>query len=201
MLCVAFSPDGKKVAVGGGKLGNFPGEVRLWDWENNKMLIQLTGSRQFVRQVAFSPEGRWLAAVGGSSAVADGVPQWDLESELAQITLRGHSAEVCSATLSRDGKVLATGSFDKTIRLWDTSNWMVKAILTGHTGSVRGIAFAPNGESLASASEDGTVRLWDVVKGKQKKCSREIQDRRESSHLFAGWQLARHREQPRRQPG
>ena len=66
---------------------------------------------------------------------------------------------------SPDGKTLASGSDDDTVRLWDVATRQPDrdSPLTGHTGDVVSVAFSPDGKTLASGSEDDTVRLWDVA--------------------------------------
>ena len=63
---------------------------------------------------------------------------------------------------SPDGKTLAGGSRDGTVRLWEVKTGEQKQVFTGHVGSVKGVAFSPEGKTLASGSRDGTVLLWKV---------------------------------------
>src|SRR5690606_8835907 len=77
--------------------------------------------------------------------------------------LEGHSGWVNSITFSPDGKLIASGSYDKTIRLWDVATGAPTAALEGHSNCTDSIAFSPDGKLLASASDDGTIRLWDVA--------------------------------------
>jgi WD40 repeat protein len=78
-----------------------------------------------------------------------------------------HSAVVSSVALAPDGKTLASGSYDTTIKLWDLATGKETAILQGHTAGVFAVAFAPDGKALASASQDDTARLWDAFSGKE----------------------------------
>ncbi|MEH2200540.1 WD40 repeat domain-containing protein, partial [Nostoc sp.] len=81
-------------------------------------------------------------------------------------TLEGHSSFVLGVVFSPDGKTLASGGYDNTIKLWDVSTGKAIKTLTGHSSTVRGIVFSPDGKTLASGSYDKTIKLWDVSTGK-----------------------------------
>jgi WD40 repeat protein len=80
-------------------------------------------------------------------------------------TLEGHSRWVESVAFSPDGRLLASGSDDETIKLWDPATGALKHTLEGHSGSVASVAFSPDGRRLASGSSDRTIKLWDPATG------------------------------------
>jgi serine/threonine protein kinase len=77
-------------------------------------------------------------------------------------TLHGHNGPVWSVSFSPDGRTLATGSDDASLRLWDAATGEGLATLTGHDGVVFTVNFAHSGEFLVSGSGDGSIRVWDV---------------------------------------
>ena len=75
-------------------------------------------------------------------------------------TLKGHTEVAYAVAFSPDGKTLASGSLDNTIKLWDVTTGRNTATLNGHSGGVTSIAFSPDGNTLASGSMDTTMKLW-----------------------------------------
>ena len=129
----------------------------------------LTGG---VRQLAFSPDGRTLAAVG--SGVDDRIGLWDAErggpaGELST----GDATRIWRIAISPDGRTLAAGGCVRlegaactqgAIHLWDLARQeRLGQALVGHTDWVTGLAFSANSRLLASGGDDGTVRLWEVA--------------------------------------
>jgi len=80
------------------------------------------------------------------------------------LTLREHRGPVRALAYSPDGRVLASGSEDRTVKLWNLATGQVRHGLAGHEAEVRALAFSPDARRLASGSWDGTLRLWKVRK-------------------------------------
>ncbi|GCL59427.1 serine/threonine-protein kinase [Microcystis aeruginosa] len=81
-------------------------------------------------------------------------------------TLTGHSETVFSVAYSPDGRYLASGSKDKTIKIWEVATGKGLRTLTGHSGVVLSVAYSPDGRYLASGSQDKTIKIWEVATGK-----------------------------------
>src|SRR5437763_863662 len=84
------------------------------------------------------------------------------------LTLRGHSGWISSLAYSTDGKWLASGSSDGSVKVWSTTAWTPDVSLHVSTGEIRSIAFSPDGKTLAAGIRYGTVMLWDVPSKKER---------------------------------
>jgi serine/threonine protein kinase len=81
------------------------------------------------------------------------------------LILRGHVGTVRSVTFSPDGKMIASGSDDKTVKIWDAATGTILRSLRGHSGTVTSVFFSPDGKTLISSGKDKTVRVWDAATG------------------------------------
>ncbi len=163
ILSLAYSPDGKTIASGCGGFNNYTtiGYARLRDAATGKAISQVPGGPGGVTSVAISPDGKQLAL-----ASREIVDVWDLPSHSIAHQLRDHKEFVYAVAFSPDGRWIASGGWDKAIRLWDRSSGNLAHTLLGSRGFVRGLSFRPDSKQIISCGEDRGLRLWDVASGR-----------------------------------
>src|SRR5438128_1557550 len=94
------------------------------------------------------------------------IPALLLGGDAAPRKLKGHQGSVLGVAFSPDGKILASCSRDKTIKLWDPATGELQRTLTEHTADVYDVTFSPKGNLLASAGRDKTIKLWQMPAAK-----------------------------------
>ena len=155
---MAFSPDGKNLAVG----SQF-NRVRLWNVTGGEELVLQEHLDSWIYSIAFSPDGRMLAAGNDRGTVQ----LWRVDTgRQLPGSFRGHTDTIWCVAFSPDGGTLVTGSEDKTIRFWDVHTGQERMTLTGHPEGVRATQFASDGHTLATGGFDGaggTIRLWHAA--------------------------------------
>jgi WD40 repeat protein/tRNA A-37 threonylcarbamoyl transferase component Bud32 len=159
---VAFHPDGKHLASAGADR-----KVKVWDWPAGKEVFRrdCAADNEYgtAYTVAFSPDGRWLAA-GQDGAVH----VWDWKTGEARHTLGGHAKKGISVAFSPDGRRLASGSWHGKVMIWDLEKGGPPLhTFSDHVAPVAALAFSPDGRCLASASFDRRLILWDVTTGQR----------------------------------
>jgi WD40 repeat protein len=157
---VAFSGDGKLLAVGSG-IPETPGAVTLWDVATRKVLWNHQETKG-VPAVAFAPDGQTLA-IGTYDHCARILNVADGKEKRAL----GHPREVRAVAFSPDGKRLGTACWDGVIRIWDLLEGTEKVTCQPNKDRLFSLEFSPDGKRLLAASGDEGARLWDAETGKE----------------------------------
>jgi WD40 repeat protein len=157
---MAQSSDGKLLAVPSAS------DIVLFDARTGDFLRTLRGHSGRVVMVAFSADSKRLASVTGEGEAQ--IKFWDPTTgrETLAITPPAGHGRLCLA-LSPDGKRIATGGDDSTVRVWDAFSGKKVVVLQGHTGYLHHVAFSPDGKRIASSGLDRTVKVWDAEEGQE----------------------------------
>jgi hypothetical protein len=173
---LAFTPDNEKLVVGGHH------ELTVWDVETGKLLKRIYTRAERAYGMVFLPDGK-LAVAGGRPGQEGDVRIYDINAKgkkdaaieildgvndkkvmLAHL-LDTEDSVLCIAA-SPDGKLLAAGGCDRTVRVWDLSGGIAKAKLTqtveNHADWVLGVALTEDGKYLVTAGRDKTAKVWDL---------------------------------------
>ncbi|RKH18832.1 WD40 repeat domain-containing protein [Corallococcus sp. CA047B] len=152
---LAVSPDRRLVAA-----GTLKGRVRVLEAGSGRPLLDLSGVNGSVRAVAFSPDGKTLAAAGDPD-----IHLWSLPEGTPVGRLQGHMGKLWALAFDATGHRLASGGADKTVRTWDVATR--QPLLRLEAGErVRAVAFTPSGDRLVTAGMRQPLRVWDAVQGR-----------------------------------
>ncbi len=152
LLSVAFSADGKQLAVG------LDGRIIVWDLETKEKYIELVQAGE-VESLTYSPDGAWLA-----TASLDGtIYLWDVQNGYTTVspTVLRINGQPQALEFSPDSSLLAAGGSNYFAYLWDVALGQEVSRLP-HSDVVRSVSFSPDGSKLATTSRK-VIQVWDVA--------------------------------------
>lgn len=174
---LSFSPDGHILASSSG----FNSPIALRDSSTGQELRSLkTTGLNIVFGLAWSADSKrlasahWAFKTNFSANAPDtfsfddltfSIKIWDAQTGAELNSLAGHKNFVTALAFSRDGLLLASGSYDSTIKLWDLASGHEVRTLKGHSGSIAALNFSPDGRFIVSGSQDGSTRWWNAQTG------------------------------------
>jgi serine/threonine protein kinase len=162
---LSLSPDGLVLLSGG-----LDETLRLWDAGRLREVRRIESDVGPVEDACLAPGGKWAASCALRLIRSDMVVQlWDVATGKERRRLGGHTNSVTCVAISPDGRRVAAGSADHTLRIWSMDPVNSQSLcLKGHTDQVNCLLFLPAGDAILSAGQDGTVRLWDAKTGGMK---------------------------------
>jgi WD40 repeat protein len=156
-MCVAFTPDGKGLVVGG-----LDGTLRLWDIATGNVLQLFEAYKQPVYSVAVSPDGKYLLS-GGQDAERV-VRLWDIKTGEEAKRFLGVNDLVLAVRFTRDGNQVLASDTSTVLHIWDRATARIAARIQVPAGYIWDAAFAPDGEHVftATSNDDRALRLWSL---------------------------------------
>ncbi|HVK12419.1 MAG TPA: c-type cytochrome domain-containing protein [Gemmataceae bacterium] len=170
---LAFAPDGKQLVIGGHH------ELTVWDIAAAKLVKRVYTRAERAYAMAFLPDGKLLVA-GGRPGQEGDVRVFDLSAPgktekdvqvldgvgdpkvMVKQLLDTDDSVLCVA-VSADGKRVASGGCDRTVRVWEYPSGKPEQTIENHADWVLGLAFAPDGKHLLTCSRDKTAKVWDLA--------------------------------------
>jgi WD40 repeat protein/ABC-type dipeptide/oligopeptide/nickel transport system ATPase component len=153
---IRFSPDGKLIGT-----ASWDGTVKIWTVDG-KLLRNFTEHKRPVNGLAFSPDSKAIALGGYGDENGNNLWMlWDINGKAR--TILGHSDQIYRLAFSPNGKIVATASWDRSIKLWNAVDGKLIRTLDGkHNSWILGLNFSPDGKMLVSSSQDKTAKIWSV---------------------------------------
>ena len=161
ITALQFTRDGSTIAVSGYH------EITFWKTADGTLDRRLTGLAERVYDIAYSPDGKWLATASGDPGVYGVAKLWLAEPGGGGKPVRDLAETqdvVFAVAFSPDSKKIATAGADRTIRVFEVETGKVLTQIEDHADWIFGIAFSPDGKRLASASRDKTSKVFDLEK-------------------------------------
>ena len=159
VTAVAFSPDGKMLAVSGNR------EILLHTLDGSAPPRRLSGLSERLLSLAFSRDGSLLAASGGTPARFGEIQLWDVASGKLRRSMVLTGDTVFGVSLSPDGTRLAAGCTDNTVRIVDTVSGKELSKMGAHENWVLGTVFGADGKRIVSVGRDRSAKLTDAASG------------------------------------
>jgi WD40 repeat protein/beta-lactamase regulating signal transducer with metallopeptidase domain len=192
VAAVAFSPDGKTVAVGCNDVG--PKGVLLFDTENGQLLrsFAVPGVTQwYFRTVQFSPDGKLLAADIEDNS-GNGVALWDVTTGKLVRRLFGLFGDAYFLAFSPDSRQLAAaGERRATMCVWNLETGApFGADLLGHVQPADTIRFSSDDRGLVTAGDDYTIRVWNLADSRQERVMQHVREPGTYDSMIRGMDLS-----------
>ena len=162
IIAIEFSPDSQSViAVTNNQ------EISLWNVNNGSKIRNFDihnyqNDVEFATDAAFTPDGTILVTVGFNKDPYQGIIKMWNPIDGTLIRAMTDEKSINCLSVSPDGKKIATGDFDKTVKIWEIASGKLLKILVGHKNYVKSVAFSLDNQTVLASSTYGTINLWKI---------------------------------------
>ncbi|MDE0736688.1 MAG: protein kinase, partial [Pirellulaceae bacterium] len=178
----SFSPDGTRIVASSYHSADDQ-NVKVWDWERGQEVLTL-GVAGHVTDVAFGPQGKWLAATvnqAGNKTIR--IWEWkDDDKAVFSQVLSGLKRRILCLAFSPDGNFLAASGFDKRVIIWNLEEAISQRVFVGHAKNIYEVLFHPDGDRVLSCSADHSIKIWDRT---QRQGSLSLEGKTDGGHGLA----------------
>jgi len=159
ITAIAFSPDGKQIAVSGYH------ELTVWNPRDGKLIRRVKNVGQRTHALAYSPDGKLLAVAGGAPGRHGEVRLFSSDKyELVRVV--GTTTDVVrDVAFNGKGTQVAAGGADGVVRILEVASGKLVRTITSHSDWITAVAWSPDDKSLATASRDKTAKIFNLEKG------------------------------------
>ncbi len=153
---LAWSPDGTRLAAGGGEY-----KIDVFDARQWRQHVTYKGHHSAVYALAWSPDGGQIVSTGAD----DAMHLWDATNGRSVATYFKHSSIVSGVAWSPNGQRIVSASYDKTAQVWNAVTGTLLNTYRNHSERIQSVAWSPDGTRIATGGRDGAVHVWDASKG------------------------------------
>jgi WD40 repeat protein len=163
---ISLSPDAERIISADGN------DINVWHVSSGNKLMTLSGHDKAIWALSYSPDGTRIVSGGLDKTVR----LWNADTGMEILTMRGHTdspfmegsiSPVAAVAFCPHGKLIASGSYDYTVKIWNAVTGAEVLTIDKHSSLVNDVTFSPDGKRLASASSDRTIRICDVKTGNE----------------------------------
>lgn len=158
---VAYSPDGRYIAVGGVDFGyqTLTGVIKVWDSKMENQILHVRDHTKWIYSLSFSPDGKYIAGCGNK---CETIKIWEIaDGKEKVIFIDENTEDINTVAFSPDGRYIASGNSNRMTRVYDIEKAKKKRTILGNDG-INSVGFSPDGKVIAVGIADAIIKIYDT---------------------------------------